>query len=148
MRAASSDVMAVLNTHISGLGGACQPDSSRSYTVLTSVPLAIPSNNESTLAVEPRFTYRIIQGETHHFASYGITDQAAGPDGKACLVYNTVSSKKLGIYMFGDVLQFTSDPNGSPGLRAFATITDARAYMLTSEFQNIQKMITSFKALG
>ncbi|MGO2539520.1 hypothetical protein ACT3TS_06215 [Specibacter sp. AOP5-B1-6] len=141
-------VMATLNTHITGLGGACQPDSSRPYTVLASIPMAIPSNNEAPTAVEPRYVYRIIQGATHHFASYGITDHSAGTDGKACLVYNTVTSEKLGIYMFGDVLQFSSAADGSPGLRAFATIADAQAYMLTSEYQNIQKMVTSLQALG
>ncbi len=140
--------VAVLNTQIQGLGGACQPESARPYTVLASIPMDIPSNNKSSGAVEPRFVYRLIQGDTHFYASYGITDHSAGTDGTACLVYNTVTSKPLGIYMFGDVLQFTSDPSGSPGLRAFTTITDAQDYMLSSEYQNIAKMITSLKSLG
>lgn len=140
--------MATLNTHITGLGGACQPASSRPYTVLASLPMVIPSDNTAPAAVEPRYVYRVIQGATHFFASYGITDQSAGPDGKACLVSNTVTSKKLGVYMFGDVLQFTSALDGSPGLRAFATIADAQAYMRSTEYQNIQKMLTSLKVLG
>ncbi|WP_133162873.1 hypothetical protein [Arthrobacter glacialis] len=141
-------LMATLNTHITGLGGACQPASSRPYTVLASLPMVIPSDNTAPAAVEPRYVYRVIQGATHFFASYGLTDQSAGPDGKACLVYNTVTSKKLGVYMFGDVLQFTSAPDGSPGLRAFATIADAQAHMRSAEYQNIQKMVTSLKVLG
>jgi len=50
--------------------------------------------------------------------------------------------------MFGDVLQFTSALDGSPGLRAFSSIADAQAYMQTVEYQNIQRMITSLKSLG
>ncbi|MEO6530255.1 MAG: hypothetical protein ABIN10_00590, partial [Specibacter sp.] len=141
-------LMATLNTHIMGLGGACQPASNRPYTVLASIPMAIPSDNKAPTAVEPRYVYRVIQGATNFYASYGITDQSAGPDGKACLVYNTVNSQKLGVYMFGDVLQFTSAVDGSPGLRAFATIADAQAYMRSAEYQNIQKLVTSLKALG
>lgn len=141
-------VMATLNTHISGLGGACEPSANRPYTVLASIPLAIPSDNTAPAAVEPRYVYRVIQGANNFYASYGITDQSAGPDGKACLVYNTVNSRQLGVYMFGDVLQFTSALDGSPGLRAFATIADAQAYMRSTEYQNIQKMVTSLKALG
>lgn len=141
-------LMATLNTHITGLGGACQPASNRPYTVLASIPMAIPSDNTAPAAVEPRYVYRVIQGATNFYASYGITDQSAGPDGKACLVYNTVNSQKLGVYMFGDVLQFTSALDGSPGLRAFTTIADAQAYMRSAEYQNIQKMVTSLKALG
>ncbi len=148
VRMPEGKVVATLNTHIEGLGGACQPESARTYTVLASIPMDIPSNNTTSGAVEPRFVYRLIQGDTHYYASYGITDHSAGIDGTACLVYNTVTSKQLGIYMFGDVLQFTSDPAGSPGLRAFATVNDAQAYMLSSEYQNIQKMVTSLKALG
>ncbi|WP_157875182.1 hypothetical protein [Arthrobacter sp. PAMC 25486] len=139
-------VMATLGTQISGLGGACQPESQSPYIVLASIPMELPSDNESREAVEPRFVYRVIQGATHYFASYGITDHSAGLDGKACLVYNTVTSQQLGIYMFGDVLQFSSDPMGSPGLRAFPTIADAQTYMLSSEYQNIQKMLTSLTA--
>ena len=148
VRNRDGDVAAMLNTHIQGLGGACQPESSRPYTVLASIPMDIPSSNESQGAVTPRFVYRVIQGNTNFYASYGITDHSAGLDGKACLVYNAVTSKQLGIFMFGDVLQFTSDPSGSPGLRAFPTIADAQEYMLSSEYQNIQEMVTSLKALG
>jgi len=148
VRNAQGSVLAMLGTHISGLGGSCPDSSKRPYTVLASIPMDIPSNNSSADAVDPRYVYRVIQGSTHFFASYGITDHSAGADGTACLVYNTVTSKQLGIYMFGDVLQFTSDPSGTPGLRAFATIADAQAYMLSSEYLNIQKMVTSLKSLG
>lgn len=141
-------LMATLNTRITGLGGACQPAANRPYTVLASIPMGIPSDNTAPTAVEPRYVYRVIQGATNFYASYGITDQQAGPDGRACLVYNTVNSQQLGVYMFGDVLQFTSALDGSPGLRAFATVADAQAYMRSAEYQNIQKMVTSLKALG
>lgn len=147
VRSSEGDVVATLNTHIQGLGGACQPESSRPYTVLASIPMDIPSTNNAANSVEPRYVYRAIQGDTHFYASYGITDHAAGSDGTACLVYNTVTSENLGIYSFGDVLQFSSDPSGSPGLRAFVTIAEAQAYMESSEYADIQTMITSLKAL-
>ncbi|MCU6481124.1 hypothetical protein [Arthrobacter sp. A2-55] len=139
---------ATLQTHITGLGGACQPGAMRRYTVLSSIPLAIPSTSTGTTTVDPRFVYRLIQGATHFYASYGITDRAGGQDGRACLVYNTVTSDKLGIYMFGDVLQFTSAPDGSPGLQAFTTITEAQAHMRSTSYRNVERMVTSLKVLG
>lgn len=148
VRDTSGDVVATLQTQITGLGGACTPNSMRPYTVISSIPMQIPSNNQGAAAVDPRFVYRVIQGATHFYASYGITDQSAGKDGRACMVYNTVQSKQLGIYMFGDVLQFTSAPDGSAGLRAFATLANAQAYMNTSEYLNVQRMVTSLKSLG
>lgn len=148
VRDSAGTIVATLATHMSGLGGACQSATMRPYMVLASIPMNVPSTNTASTAVDPRFVYRLIQGSTHYYASYGITDSAGGKDGKACLIYNTVNSEKLGIYMFGDVLQFTSALDGTPGLRAFATITEAQAYMLSSEYQNIQRMITSLKSLG
>ncbi|MGO4385802.1 hypothetical protein [Specibacter sp. RAF43] len=148
VRDKAGDVVATLQTHIAGLGGACPPKSLRPYTVLSSIPMPIPSNNGDPAAVEPRFVYRLIQGATRFYASYGLTDQAAGKDGKACLVYNTVASKQLGIYMFGDVLQFTGALDGTPGLRAFTSIADAQEYMRSSAYQDVEKMITSLRSLG
>ena len=145
VRNADGDTLATFDAAMGGLGGACNPKTARPYTVLASIPLSIPSDNTGSTAVEPRFVYRLIKGSNKFYASYGITDRAGGTDGKACLVYNVVSSKALGNYMFGDVLQFTSALDGTPGLRAFDTIADAQKYMLTSEFQNLQKMITSLK---
>lgn len=142
---AAGKLMATLNTGMQGLGGACQPDRARPYTVLASLPMDIPSNASDAQAVPPRFVYRLIQGANKFYASYGITDHAAGTDGKACLVTNDVSGPSVGLYMFGDVLQFSSMDNPPAGLKAFDTIADAQKYMLTSEFQNLQKMITSLK---
>ncbi|HEY8296288.1 MAG TPA: hypothetical protein VIG41_13175 [Micrococcaceae bacterium] len=142
---AAGRLMATLNTGMQGPGGACQPDRARPYTVLASLPMDIPSNASDAQAVPPRFVYRLLQGANKFYASYGITDHSAGTDGKACLVSNVVSGPAVGLYMFGDVLQFSSMDNPPAGLKAFDTIADAQKYMLTSEFQNLQKMITSLK---
>jgi hypothetical protein len=45
--------------------------------------------------------------------------------------------------MFGDVLSFSATP--SEELHSFTTLAEAQAYMLTSEFGNIQRMVTSLK---
>lgn len=140
-------VLATFETGIMGLGGSCQDGIDRPYQVLANIPLDIPAGSGDPNAVAPHFAYRVIDTGSGHRASYGITDHSAGPDGKACMVYNTVTSERFGIYMFGDVLMFTGDSDGPPNLRTFATVDDARGYVLTSEFQNIQKMITSLKAL-
>ncbi|MCC9068672.1 hypothetical protein [Arthrobacter cryoconiti] len=140
--------MATLQTKGNGLGGACGPDTMRPYTVLASIPLKIPEYTKDPNALEPRFVYRLIQGANHFYASYGIADHPAGADGMACLVYNAVTTDKLGIIMFGDVPQFTSALEGTAGTRAFTTIAEAQAYMNTGEFQNIERMITSLKLLG
>lgn len=145
VRDPEGNVLATFAASHSAVGGDCPASSKRPYTVLASIPLNLPSDAVGRTAVAPRFTYRLIQGRNKFFASYGITDHAAGLDGTACLIANTVTSKELGHYMFGDVLQFSSALDGSPGLRAFDTITDAQAYMKTSEFVNLQKMITSLK---
>ena len=75
-------VVATLQTHITGLGGACQPGAMRPYTVLSSIPMAIPSTSTGSTAVDPRFVYRLIQGVTHFYASYGITDRRAARTGR------------------------------------------------------------------
>ncbi|MBG0741457.1 hypothetical protein IV500_19005 [Paeniglutamicibacter antarcticus] len=131
--------LATLATGISGLGGACAEEQMRPYTVLASIPMDVPSTATDAQAVSPRFVYRLIQGTNSFYASYGITDHAAGANGTACLIYNTVTGPSIGIYMFGDALQLT------PGGRTFNTIAEAQKYMLSAEFQNIQRMITSLK---
>ncbi len=148
VRDAAGTKMATLTTGGGGLGGACGPDTQRPYTVLASVPLGIPTFSKDPAAVDPRFVYRLIQGANSFFASYGIADHPAGADGMACLFYNTVTTAKLGLVSFGDVVQLRSDPEGTPGTRAFASIADAQAYMQTAEYQNIQRMITSVKLLS
>ncbi|MCY0905419.1 hypothetical protein [Arthrobacter sp. H14-L1] len=136
--------LATLATGISGLGGACAEGQLRPYTVLASIPIDLPSAAADPQAVSPRFVFRLIHGANSFYASYGITDHAAGTNGTACLIYNTVSGPGLGIYMFGDALQLTA--GGSPaGGRTFNTIAEAQKYMLSSEFQNLQRMITSLK---
>lgn len=141
---ADGQPLATLATGISGLGGACAEGQMRPYTVLASIPMDVPSTATDPQAVSPRFVYRLIQGTNSFHASYGITDHAAGVNGTACLIYNTVNGPGIGIYMFGDALQLTA--GGSPaGGRTFNTIDEAQKYMLSSEFQNVQRMITSLK---
>jgi hypothetical protein len=140
---AGSTRMASLNTQIAGRGGACGPGGLRPYTVLASIPMEIPSAANGPQSVPPRFVYRLVQGSNKFYASYGITDHAAGTDGKVCMMDNSVSGPG-GDYMFGDVLEVSGTDN-QPGLKAFDTIADAQKYILTSEFQNLQRMITSLK---
>ncbi len=142
---AAGKQMATLETGITGLGGACAAGALRPYTVLASVPMDLPSNADDAGAVSPRFVYRLLQGSNKFYASYGITDHSAGPDGQACRVYNTVSGPGVGAYMFGDVVQFSATGGGSPGIDTFDTIAEAQKQMLGSAFQNVQRMITSLK---
>ena len=86
VREPSGTVVATLETQMQGLGGACGTEAMRPYTVLASTPMAVPSTNTGPSAVDPRYVYRVIQGANHFYASYGITDNAAGADGTACLV--------------------------------------------------------------
>ncbi|WP_427018429.1 hypothetical protein ACQCSX_07755 [Pseudarthrobacter sp. P1] len=141
----AGEVVATFKTSPAVLGGGCAPEDARDYTVLASVPMGIPSTSDDGGAVSPRFVYRLVQGTTAFYASYGITDHIAGAGGKACQIYNTVSDTGMGHYMFGDVQEFSGTPDGAAGLRTFDTLAQAQAYMLTSEFQNIARMITSLK---
>lgn len=146
VRDASGTLVATLNTGIQGLGGACNPAHASPYTVLVSVPMDIPSTASDATSVPPRFVYRLLQGKSKFYGSYGITDHAAGANGKICLAYNVVSGPgALRLYMFGDVLQLNSVDGAPAGLRAFNTIAEAQQYLRTGEFQNLLRMITSLK---
>lgn len=141
----SGHVLATLLTQIGGLGGACGPNSARPYTVLASIPMNIPSMPNVPGAISPRYVYRVIQNGKQFSASYGLADHPAGVNGKACLVYNTVNSTKLGTYMFGDVLEYT--PTATVGMKHFTSVAAAKSYMSSSAYKDVAKMITSLKVL-
>lgn len=145
VRDPSGSLVATFQSGIQGLGGACPPASARPYTVLASVPMKLPSEGGDVQSVPPRFVYRLLQGSNKFYGSYGITDHAAGADGKACRVYNVVSSRGIGTYMFGDVLAFSILDNPPAGLQAFSTIAEAQKYMKGKEFASLRRMITSLK---
>ncbi|WP_155848498.1 hypothetical protein [Arthrobacter sp. 35W] len=145
VRNAAGTVMATFGASNIVMGGSCADAGARDYTVLASVPMDIPSTSDDPGSISPRFVYRLMHGDTVYTASYGIVDHAAGADGRACLFYNVVTAQPLGVYWFGDVRQFSALPGGAEGLRTFTTLAEAQAYMLTGEFQNIARMITSLK---
>jgi hypothetical protein len=131
-----------------GIGGACQGPVP--YTVLDSVVLALPYNASASDIITPRFTFRALQEPDHVTASYGITSSTAGKDGKSCMFYNVVSGPaEAPLYSFADAFQVNAgapaESGKSNGAKTFSSMEAARAYMLTPEYLNAKRMITSLK---
>lgn len=137
--------VAMLQTELSGFGGACGPGSMVPYHVLVSIPMDLPSMQEGAHAIQPRFVFRVQSVQGKFYGSYGITDSMAGTDGTACMIYNLVSASPTNSYMFGDSLQImTSDYAGIPN-KVFSSLEEARTYVAGERFLKIQKMITSLR---
>ncbi|MDE8668401.1 hypothetical protein PY310_07365 [Pseudarthrobacter sp. H3Y2-7] len=147
VRDASGQVVAVLATGISGLGGACQGPGFH-YDVLDSVAMNIPTGGAAQPAgfVSPRFVFRVLAKDGKLYGSYGITDHSAGIDHIAgCSIYNLVTSPSGDDYMFGDSMEFSSGESTAmgPGPKVFASLAEAGQYMAGAQYQQIKKMITS-----
>lgn len=124
-----------------GLGGGCA--SPVAYAVLDSVELALPYNASFPDVITPRFAFRALLEGDRVTASYGITSTAAGKDGTSCMFYNVVNGPpESPTYAFSDVFQVRA---GDGGGMSFRTLDEARAYMLTPEYINAKRMITSLK---
>jgi hypothetical protein len=131
-----------------GIGGMCQGPVP--YTVLDSVELLLPYNSSASDTITPRFTLRALQEADHVTASYGITSSAAGKDGKSCMFYNVVNGPaEAPLYSFADAFQVNAgapaDSGNRGGVKRFPSMEAARAYMLTLEYLNAKRMITSLK---
>jgi hypothetical protein len=131
-----------------GIGGACQGPVP--YTVLDSVVLTLPYNASAAGSITPRFTFRALQEADHVTASYGITSSAAGKEGKSCMFYNLVSGPaEAPLYSFADAFQVNAgvpvESGNRNGAKTFSSMEAARAYMLTPEYVNAKRMITSLK---
>jgi hypothetical protein len=137
--------VAMLQTELSGFGGACGPDSMVPYHVLVSISMDLPSTQAGAHAIPPRFVFRVQAVQGKFYGSYGITDSMAGTDGTACMIYNLVSASPANSYMFGDSLQIlTSDSAGIPP-KVFSSLEEANRYVAGERFLQIQKMITSLR---
>lgn len=147
----NADGAAVASLHYGpsgGIGGMCQGPVP--YTVLDSVELALPYNPSAADVISPRFAFRALQEAGHVTASYGITSSAAGNDGKSCMFYNVVSGPpEAPLYSFADAFQVNAGApaeNGTrSGAKTFPSMEAARAYMLTPEYLDAKRMITSLK---
>jgi hypothetical protein len=122
-----------------GLGGAC--GAPVAYTVLDSVELALPYNASLPNVITPRFAFRALLEPDRVTASYGITSTTAGKDGLSCMFYNVVNGPpESPTYAFADVVQVRVGDG-----MTFSSLDEARAYMLTPEYINAKRMITSLK---
>ena len=130
-----------------GIGGACQ--SPVSYVVLDSVDVDIPYQPTKG-SVTPRFTFRALQDADHVTASYGLTSFPAGQNGMTCMFYNVVNGPADSPpFSFADTYQVNAGgteqiPNRK-GAKTFPSLDAARAYMQTSEYRNVKRMVTSLK---
>lgn len=128
------------------LGGACSSEP-RAYTVLDTVEMQLPYNSGAS-DVTPRFTYRALETGEGVNASFGITTRKAGADGQSCMFYNVVNGpQESPVFMFADSLQVNSAPApaGATGVKSFASVAEAQAYMQTSGYLDAKRMITSLK---
>lgn len=148
MNAEGSPVASLLYGPSGGIGGACQDPVP--YTVLDSLVLDLPYNTSASDTIEPRFTFRALQEADHVTASYGITSSPAGKDGKTCMFYNVVSGPaEAPLYSFADAFQVnaggTVESGDRIGAKVFPSMEAARTYMLTPDYLNAKRMITSLK---
>ena len=126
---------------------ACSPKASRSYVVLSSVPVDLP-HADTDATISPRVVFRVIQGYKY-FGSYGITNLVAGAGGKACQLRNLVQGPAgKGDIFFGDlpaVRAFAPDEKVAPA-KSFDTLGQAAQYVdQGTEFANVQRMLLSLK---
>jgi hypothetical protein len=73
-----------------------------------------------------------------------------GQDGKSCMMYNLVNAPaESRLYMLASSLQMSAgnprhaDPSQGP--MTFASLDEARAYMMTAEYTNAKRMIMSLR---
>lgn len=140
-------VIAVLRTGLPPSASECAEAARRPYTVISSVPVDLPSlTGEGTIA--PHVVFRVIQGY-RYFGSFGITNVVGGTDSQACELRNVVRGPAgKGDYSFGDmpVLKaFAPDEKVAPA-KAFDTLDQAAKYVDEgTEFANVQRMLMSLE---
>ena len=147
---ASGELMATLANGMLPTGQACGPEQ-WPYTVLDSAPVDLPSVNQSPRAIDPVFSYRVLQSEPM-VASYGVTDSVGSQTGENCVLINALrSSGPAGIFSFANHLMVRpqSGESAVPGYRVleFDTIEEAEAYQESQEYQQIKRMIMSLQVL-
>lgn len=127
-----------------GIGGACAAPVQ--YEVLDSEVLPLPYNAAASDVIAPRFAYRVLLEAGRVTGSYGLTSSAAGKDGRTCMFYNVVSGPaESTLYSFADSFQVNAGGGDNGSSKVFSSLDDARAYMLTSEYINAKRMITSLQ---
>lgn len=125
-----------------GIGGAC--NAPVPYEVLDSLELPLPYNAAASDVIAPRFAYRALIEPGRVTASYGITSSAAGKNGRTCMFYNVVSGPtESTLYSFADNFQVSAGGSRSTNTKIFSSLDEARAYMLSPEYINAKRMITS-----
>jgi hypothetical protein len=140
-------VIAVLRTGLPPSASECAETARRPYTVISSVPVDLPSlEGEGTIS--PHVVFRVIQGY-RYFGSFGITNIVGGADGRACELRNVVRGPAgTGDYSFGDlpaIRAFAPDEKVAPA-KAFDTLDQAAKYVDEgSEFANVQRMLMSLE---
>ena len=125
----------------------CSGDAARPYTVVSSLPVALPHRGGEG-SIEPHVVFRVIQGYKY-FGSYGITNIVGGPAGTSCSLQNVVRGPEgRGDYSFADLTElkaFAPDQKVAPA-KTFDTLDQAATYVDEGpEFGNVQRMLMSLK---
>jgi hypothetical protein len=140
-------VIAALRTGLPPSASECAEAARRPYTVISSVPVDLPSL-EGDGTISPHVVFRVIQGY-RYFGSFGITNIVGGADGQACELRNVVRGPAgKGDFSFGDlpvVRAFAPDEKVAPA-KAFDTLDQAAKYVDEgTEFANVQRMLMSLE---
>jgi hypothetical protein len=147
VKKADGTVIAALRTGLPPSASECAESARRPYTVISSVPVDLPSlAGDGTIS--PHVVFRVIQGY-RYFGSFGITNIVGGADGQACQLRNVVRGPAgIGDYSFGDlpaIRAFAPDEKVAPA-KAFDTLDQAAKYVDEgSEFANVQRMLMSLE---
>jgi hypothetical protein len=126
---------------VGGVGGACGPGPYKMYE-LDSAPVL--ANRPWALAAGVRFSYRVLDvrsaGGAFDF-QLGLVDATTGQLQDSCLMYSFVAGAPQGTLSFAD----RTFQNGTGGDPAFASLEEAKAYMMTPEYRKLKAMITSLR---
>lgn len=147
VKKADGTVIAALRTGLPPSASECAESARRPYTVISSVPVDLPSlAGDGTIT--PHVVFRVIQGY-RYFGSFGITNIVGGADGQACQLRNVVRGPAgIGDYSFGDlpaIRAFAPDEKVAPA-KAFDTLDQAAKYVDEgSEFADVQRMLMSLE---
>jgi hypothetical protein len=124
-----------------GVGGACGPGPYTMYELDSAPALA---NRPWALAAGVRFSYRVLDvrsaGGAFDF-QLGLVDATTGQLQDSCLMYSFVAGAPQGTLSFAD----RTFQNGTGGDPAFASLEEAKAYMMTPEYRKLKAMITSLR---
>lgn len=110
---------------------------------LDSAPTAVQANGTSPA---PRFVYRIGQVGGEVISVLAVTSSAVTGRSDCIHPIGGIGSNTLDSFSFGESNVIGFHPGMELSYRTFSTVDDAKAYMATSEYATLKRVLTSLTA--